>query len=83
MEKLRVLTRRVGISNIGDLLLGLASLRCELSYCQILVPEYQIFHSVVYLQIVKNLVYCIMIGLESMIKFGKVELKGPSLAFES
>ena len=30
----------VGISHIGDLLLGLASLSCELSYCQILVLEY-------------------------------------------
>ena len=38
--------RQVGISNIGDLLLGLASSSCELSYIWILIPEYQIGYSI-------------------------------------
>ena len=50
----------VGISNIGDSCLGLASLSCESSYFWILVLEYQVLHLMEYLQNRKNLVYCIM-----------------------
>ena len=62
---------RVGIPNIVDLLLELAGLNCELFYFLILVPEYQMFHSMLYFEIGKDLVYCIMMRLEITIKFEK------------